>query len=305
MRLGWEIVLRNTSDGHCRRMRISAGALVCVLLFLVLFLSTAGGIFVSWNVGQSSSEEVLDLQKQLAARNAQMSFFADRMGSIRAELASIRRLSRTVEQKLGRGEIASEGGLGGTVKETIGRNVKKMTYFDHESELLDDMWTEVEELETEARIEHDRTVLLSRFLDTRKGLISALPSIRPIDGGFLSSPFGRRRDPFTGAMKMHTGLDLAHSSHVPVYATADGVVTQVKRSPTYGRVIGVYHGYGVYTLYAHLHRQDVQVGDQVKCGQSIGLLGSTGRSTHRHLHYEVRIEGRPVNPYYFIPKASR
>nr|HPQ42047.1 M23 family metallopeptidase [bacterium] len=131
-----------------------------------------------------------------------------------------------------------------------------------------------------------------------------LPSIRPIQGGFISSAFGRRRDPFTGSMKMHTGIDLAHSSNIAVCATADGVVTQVKRSPTYGKIVGIYHGYGVYTLYAHLHRQDVSPGDRVTCGQQIGLLGNTGRSTHRHLHYEVRIEGRPVNPYYFLPRAS-
>jgi len=243
------------------------------------------------------------LKEELASRDAQMCVFADRMSNVRAELSSIRRLSQTVEQKLGRGEISSEGGLGGTVKRTIGEDAKRLTYFNYETEFLDDMWTEMEELETEARLERERSILLTGFLDARSGLISALPSIRPIRGGFISSKYGRRRDPFTGAIKMHAGIDLAHSSHVPVFTTADGVVCQVKRSSTYGKLIGIYHGYGVYTLYAHLHQQDVKPGDRVQCGQQIGLLGSTGRSTHRHLHYEVRKFKRPINPREYYVKS--
>ncbi|MCD4652443.1 M23 family metallopeptidase [bacterium] len=304
MRRGWEISIRNTSDGHYKRVRLSRNVLYCLIAIFLGTISFSCWFGMNLNRYNSVTDDVTTLQQQLASRNAQMSFFADRMGSIRAELSSIRRLSRTVEQKLGRGELTSEGGLGGTVKETISRDAKRLTYFNYETEFLDDMWTEMEELEAEARLEHDRTILLTRFLDTRSGLISALPSVRPIRGGFISSPFGRRRDPFTGSMKMHTGIDFAHSSNVPVYATADGVVCQVKRSTTYGKLIGIYHGYGVYTLYAHLHRQDVKSGDRVHCGQQIGLLGNTGRSTHRHLHYEVRIEGRQVNPYYFLPVAS-
>jgi len=196
-----------------------------------------------------------------------------------------------------------EVGLGGPVREVANQNAKMSTYLNYEDEFLEGMWREVEELEAESRFELDRTVLLSRFLDTRSGLISALPSLRPLQGGYISSHFGRRRDPFSGAIKMHTGLDIAHSSTVPIYATADGVVCQITRSPTYGKLISLYHGYGVSTLYAHLSRQDVKTGDRVVRGQQIGLLGSTGRSTHRHLHYEVRIEGRPVNPFFFLPEA--
>jgi len=304
MRRGWEISIRSTSDGHYKRVRFSRALLLSVALLFLSVLSVTGWYFVEYGFSKSTAAEVIKLRKELDSRNAQMSVFAERMLSVRAELSSIRRLSQTVEQKLGRGDVFSEGGLGGAVKKTIGKDARRLTYFNYETDFLEDMWTEMEELETEAHLEHERSVLMTGFLDARSGLISALPSIRPIRGGFISSPFGRRRDPFTGAVKMHTGIDLAHSSHVPVYATADGVVTQVKRSSSYGKLVGIYHGYGVYTLYAHLHRQDVKPGDRVQCGQQIGLLGSTGRSTHRHLHYEVRIEGRRVNPYYFLPCAS-
>ncbi|MBN1296205.1 M23 family metallopeptidase [bacterium] len=301
---GWEIAIRRTSDCHYRRVRLSRAAVITGVIIMGVLAGVTGWQGVSLYQYKAIAGDRDGIKKQLAERNAQLSFFAERMSSVRAELASIRRLSHNVEQKLGRGEIAPEGGLGGAIKKTLDRDAKRLTYFNYENEFLDDMWTEMEELEAEARLEHDRTVLLTRFLETRSGLISALPSIRPINGGFVSSPFGRRRDPFSGSMKMHTGIDLAHSTNVPVYATADGVVTQVKRSPTYGKVVGIYHGFGVYTLYAHLNRQDVKPGDCVISGQQIGLLGNTGRSTHRHLHYEVRIEGRPVNPYYFMPSSS-
>ncbi|MBN1878675.1 M23 family metallopeptidase [bacterium] len=301
MRRGWEIAIRDTSSGHYRRIRISRKVVFGITLALLLVLGGFVRMAYSYFDHQSLVHEQLILKDKLNERNTQLRFFADRMNAVRAELASIRRLGQSVEQKLGKGNPVLEAGLGGPSRNTPSKNIKLQTFLNYENEFLEDMWTQMEELESESHYELDRTILLSRFLDSRSGLISALPSIRPVRGGYISSPFGRRTDPFSGSVKMHTGLDIAHSSRVPVYVTADGIVCQVARSPSYGKLVSVYHGYGVTTLYAHLNRQDVNPGDRVVRGQQIGLLGSTGRSTHPHLHYEVRLEGRPVNPYYFFP----
>ncbi len=302
MRKGWDIAIRETTTGHYRRFRVSRLSAYTAIALCVVFF--AGFIWFGRGICRyhSLAGERQQYQEKLDERNAQLRFFAERMGKIRTDLSSIRRMNQTIEQKMGRGDPVMESGLGGPIREVAEQNVKMRTYLNYESEFLENMWSEMEELELETGHEFDKSILLARFLDTRSGFISALPTLRPINGGYISSTFGRRKDPFTGSIKMHTGIDIAHSVRVPVYATADGVVALVSRSPSYGNVISIYHGYGISTLYAHLHRKDVNTGDRVSRGQQIGVLGSTGRSTHSHLHYEVRIEGRPVNPYYFIPE---
>lgn len=118
--------------------------------------------------------------------------------------------------------------------------------------------------------------------------------------GTLTSGFGVRRDPFTGGARNHAGADLgAHEGH-PVYATGDGVVLRSRRAGGYGNLVEMAHGYGYVTRFGHLSRLLVGEGQYIRRGQLIGLVGSTGRSTGPHLHYEVRINGKAVNPARFM-----
>lgn len=132
--------------------------------------------------------------------------------------------------------------------------------------------------------------------------IKSTPSIRPVvRAAYISDSFGYRRDPFTHERKFHWGLDFAAPAGTPVLVTADGVVRKVRFSHSYGRLIYVDHGNGYTTVYAHLHNYDVESGQEVKRGEKIGEIGSSGRSTGPHLHYEVRRYGIKKNPakYYF------
>lgn len=132
-------------------------------------------------------------------------------------------------------------------------------------------------------------------VDRRQALAAATPSIWPITG-WISSGFGNRRDPFTGGADFHPGLDISGIQGQPVHAPADGTVTTVGYNGNYGNQILVDHGFGIVTRYAHLSRFSVAVGQQVRRGQVIGYVGSTGRSTNPHLHYEVLVNGRLTNP---------
>ena len=132
-------------------------------------------------------------------------------------------------------------------------------------------------------------------VDRRQALASATPSIWPI-AGWISSGFGNRRDPFTGGQDYHPGLDISGTHGQQVQAPADGTVTSVGYNGNYGNQILIDHGFGLVTRYAHLSRFDVAVGEQVRRGQVIGYVGSTGRSTNPHLHYEVLVNGRLTNP---------
>ncbi len=133
----------------------------------------------------------------------------------------------------------------------------------------------------------------------------AVPSDKPVKTAAFTSGYGVRSDPFRGGSAMHAGIDLAGPVGTPIYATADGTVFEAAyNSGGYGQLIKLNHGRGIETRYGHLSRILVSPGQQVKRGQLIGRMGSTGRSTGSHLHYEVRIDSRPVNPIPFMKSTD-
>lgn len=128
----------------------------------------------------------------------------------------------------------------------------------------------------------------------------AIPSAEPVKGSAFTSGYGVRSDPFRGRAAMHAGIDLAGPLGTPVYATADAVVGRSEWANGYGNLIELNHGRGIQTRYGHLSKSLVKPGQRVKRGEQIALMGSTGRSTGSHLHYEVRIDGKAVNPVPFL-----
>jgi len=131
---------------------------------------------------------------------------------------------------------------------------------------------------------------------------AALPNAKPLKGDMeVTSEFGLRRNPFGGfSYEMHSGIDFRGPVGTPIYATADGVVVKAEYSGGYGQHVVIDHGYSYETLYAHMSDMAVQAGDRVQRGDLIGELGSSGRSSGPHLHYEVHRNGQPVNPRYYL-----
>lgn len=129
---------------------------------------------------------------------------------------------------------------------------------------------------------------------------TTFPSGAPINAGYNSSSYGWRPDPFTGQQAFHKGLDFMADAGTPIYAAADGIVTQAERVPDYGNIVRVDHGSGLDTRYAHVSGFLVKVGDRVSKGQPIATVGSTGRSTGPHLHYEVRLNNVPLDPRKYL-----
>ena len=131
--------------------------------------------------------------------------------------------------------------------------------------------------------------------------LQSIPSIRPVNGGYINSGFGYRNDPFTSKPRFHYGQDITVSSGTNIYAPSDGVVKYAARQGGFGKVIKLDHGYGYRTIFAHLSKFYVKWGQKVKRGDLIGKSGNTGRSAGPHLHYEVHRNGVPQNPldYFF------
>jgi murein DD-endopeptidase MepM/ murein hydrolase activator NlpD len=132
-------------------------------------------------------------------------------------------------------------------------------------------------------------------VENQQALARATPSIWPV-AGWLSSGFGNRTDPFTGQPDYHAGLDISADKGTPVHATADGVVELAGYNGNYGNCIVLAHGFGIATRFGHLSGYAVGLGQKVKRGETIGYVGATGRATSSHLHYEILLNGQPINP---------
>jgi len=151
----------------------------------------------------------------------------------------------------------------------------------------------------EVRLREQGVLELWETLSERQSLMNATPSARPVNGWFTSK-FGYRLSPFSGIPMMHNGMDIAAAPGSPVHAPADGVVSYAGYDSGYGNLISIDHGYGVVTRYGHNSRVYVVVGQKIKRRDIIAAVGNTGRSTGPHVHYEVRVNGVPMDPTNYI-----
>ena len=143
-----------------------------------------------------------------------------------------------------------------------------------------------------------------KMTDEGSGATASIPNQKPVESLHLSSSYGMRSDPFTGRVRRHAGIDIPGPLGTPIYATADGVAEHAGWMNGYGNLVKLEHGRGLETRYGHMSRIAINPGDHVTKGQVIGYMGSTGRSTGSHLHYEVRIDGAPVNPLPFLASSD-
>lgn len=165
----------------------------------------------------------------------------------------------------------------------------EMAKFDYQFEMVNNFALKLEQKLHE----------LDQFLLDRDSMLLSTPILMPTNG-WITSYFGPRINPYTGRLKMHEGIDVGAPNGSSIYAPADGVVVFAGLKPGFGKNVQIDHGYGIETLYAHSERLHVKSGQQVKRGTLLANVGSTGHSTGPHLHYEVRINGVPVDPFYFI-----
>ncbi|MGH6614853.1 peptidoglycan DD-metalloendopeptidase family protein [Sphingomonas sp.] len=158
--------------------------------------------------------------------------------------------------------------------------------------------------EARADVQFRSLFMTWKKLDSLEQGVIAIPSVQPVEHLSFTSNYGVRSDPFRGTAAMHAGVDIPGPLGTPVYATADGIIGRAERAGGYGNLVEINHGKGIQTRYGHLSKILVAANTRVKRGQLIALMGSTGRSTGSHLHYEVRIDGHAVNPVPFLQTAD-
>lgn len=218
-------------------------------------------------------------------------FYAQQLGGLQAEAIRLKMLSQRLAEVAGFEltdfDLDVTPGVGG-----IEQNAEWLTSKEFELGLLN--------LNEEFAKQYDTLSALQEYLLTTDNITSAIPMGRPVKDGWLSSFYGYRVDPFNGRKAFHSGIDFAGKTGSPVYAVADGIVSWAGMRGGYGGLVEIDHGNGYVTRYAHNKSIEVKTGDRLVKGDVIALLGSTGRSTGPHVHYEVLKDGKAVNPYNYI-----
>jgi len=289
MSAGFNLVVMSADGSRLLRVRVPRWA-VWAVLGLVGTIPAAGvGLSGSWALLQHQQGRIAELRRETDRQDELIETFRTRVAAVRGELAEW----RTLHQKMW-AAFGPEGGRRGTTTGVGGPAVPEPTPV---GELRP-----AEELQTLASTvaeEGPRLRELEALVSRSGEIMSRLPLVWPVHG-HVNSEFGRRLSPWDGLAERHTGLDIGTPARTPVQAPAPGTIVMASGGGDYGSHVVIDHGNGVRSLYGHLSEIDVRAGQQVEKGQVIGRVGSTGRSTGPHLHYEILVQGKPVDPRGFL-----
>lgn len=289
-------------DGQSRAVTIRLGAILVLVFGLMALTALAGLYFVGVRAGSGWWPEFSSLKAENTWLKTHVDALEAQVGDLRAAMDEAFAYQQVVATAVNLKPLDDE-----TFAAGVGGRQNLLTPSAEVPELatdglrpLADLDQEIELLVRQARIQNQGYLAMMDTLAAREETRAHIPSIRPVDTGWLSSGFGKRSDPFTKCTRFHHGLDFAAPIGTKVRSTAAGKVIMVQQQRGLGKVVKIDHGDGLVTVYAHLSAFDVKKGQVVKRGDIIARSGDSGRSTAPHLHYEVRIDGRAVNPKPYI-----
>jgi murein DD-endopeptidase MepM/ murein hydrolase activator NlpD len=300
------IIISSNSKTH-KHWHLTRSKLTVLTLMLVSLVSVSSYSFANWlqknqpaaqlsstskpNPSQtqlSSSEDVTDPSEQEQSLH---DFYAKQLGGLQAETIRLRMFSERLA------EIAGFDSSNFSLDEHPGQGGIDEQGTPLSSEALD---RGIEKLSSDLESQQETLSALEQYLLTEDTIAASIPTGEPVANGWVSSFYGYRIDPFNGKKTFHEGLDIAAKSGTSVMAVADGIVSWVGQRGGYGGLVEIDHGNGYVTRYAHNKVIKVKKGERVNKGQTLALMGSTGRSTGPHVHFEVLRDGQHVNPYNFI-----
>ena len=247
-------------------------------------------ILLEGNIAEQSNE--------IQSQRKQIQTFAEEINDLKVKLTALKKTEDKIRIIANLEPVTKDSlfGVGGSLPEDLETNLdlKKK----HNS-MVREMHEQVEHLEAAVTNQSQGFESLLKHLENQRNLLSCTPAVMPTDG-WVTSRFGYRNSPFTNKREFHKGLDIATRSGTPILATANGVVSYVGWKGQLGRIIVIDHGYGMVTRYGHIKKALIKKGESVKRGQKIAIVGSSGRTTGLHVHYEVLLNGLPVNPQKYI-----
>jgi murein DD-endopeptidase MepM/ murein hydrolase activator NlpD len=294
------IVLLPEGGRKVRQIKVPRFLFFLLLIFTVLISGIFGWVIVDYQAVRKRTSRLAQLQKENTQQKQQLVTLAQKIDAVNDRVKELKefdtKLRTMVNLESPTRDNSQFVGIGGSDPNLLNpRSTSEKTH----RKLIRLMHKSLDNLETEISVQKTEKKELIGRLERQKSMLASTPSIWPVKG-WISSTFGYRQSPFTGEKEFHRGLDICNRKDSTIVAPADGVVASVEFDDGYGRIVTINHGYGVTTRYAHLDKALVKKGQAVKRGQEIGLVGNTGRSTGPHLHYEVVLNGVPVNPFRYI-----
>lgn len=271
----------------------------------------AGGVCVSWGMklrAEASRDEmrlrVLEQQAALEALETTVAHTLDavvaRVGSLSAHVTRLDALGQRLTTMAG----LDDGEFNFSAPPAMGGPEEPAEAVPAAAVASDEVVEELLGLQTQLEDRRDQLAALESLLLTRTVARRVEPAGAPVEGGWISSRYGRRTDPITNARAFHAGIDFAGREGMPIKAVADGVVSYSAPRYGYGNMVEITHGNGLVTRYAHNRENLVEVGDRVTKGEIIATMGATGRATGPNLHFEVLRNGRTVNPAAYVKREG-
>ena len=276
------VVLAHSLHGRLRRIHIPHQAIYAVLALAAVGCFTVFGFVASY--------------ARMAWKVADYNALRREAENLRSRYRNLEKVISQTNQQLASLQLYAEEV---SVAYGIKRKLEGLSDISPEDKLLPTFAESV----ADYNFLHSGSSFALRDVTARRLRLTSQPSIWPVAGRLLGG-FGSRIDPFSGEGAFHTGVDISSPTGTPVHVAADGVVTFAQIEGGYGRLVIVEHGGGLKTYYAHLSRFSVIAGQEVRRGEEVGRVGSSGKVTAPHLHYEVRNGGTPVNPYPYLKNAG-
>lgn len=292
----YHIILLKEKNGTSKSLYLKSwlGMSLCAFLGTLIISN-----ILLWQHYQNTTilkRQLKESEHTIETQSNQLMGLVGKISSLQDDLARVQRLDSKLRVIVNIEKDLEATSIGGSRTEEFSRTYLPL----HRQELMvRKMNNFLKQLSEEARLEEVRQQELLQTLRSKKEALASIPSIWPISG-FITSHFGNRPSPFTGRIEYHKGLDISAAIGTPIQASGNGKVTLAGKDGAYGNCVVLQHGSGLTTRYAHMSTVDVSVGQNVRRGQIIGYVGSTGRSSGPHLHYEVKVNGMNVDPLRYI-----
>jgi murein DD-endopeptidase MepM/ murein hydrolase activator NlpD len=296
----YNILIFSKKASAIRRYRLPRLLAKLICFTIPVFFIFLGYFSYDYVITREKVQELNRLREETQLQRSQVRFFSEKISEVERKIAEMREFDRRLRLLANLEGSAWKTrqilGVGGASPDDIRETLLLQS---NEAELVKQMRQDLNRLDEEAAAGGESLKGLENLLQDKRVQLANTPSIWPARGWFTSG-FGYRISPFTGLRQMHEGIDISNRIGAPVYAPGDGLVTNIGREWGFGKILVISHGFGITTRYGHLSKMSVKIGQKVRRGQKIAEIGSTGRSTGPHLHYEVKVNGVPVNPLKYI-----
>ena len=287
-------------NSRVRTLHISKSVIKSTLLSFLGVVILSFYLVYEYNDVKDKVWELQTVREELMQQKAQVQNFALNLLDYKRQMFLLRDLDTKLRRavSLGPRDKAQQVlGIGGP--DELGLQNLTALGEKKQAEALKEMSEELTQLKGAASRQEASLQMLIDYFEDKRSLFASTPSVWPVRG-WVTSRFGTRTSPFSGILKFHEGLDIAAQTGTPVVSSADGVVVKASFGTGYGNMVEISHGYGIKTIYAHNSRLNVKAGQRVRRGDVIAYAGDSGSSTGPHLHYEVRLNGLPVNPAKYL-----